>query len=191
MLWFIITICAIFVYYDATKNKIGKIADEKRFTNMSAGMWSVGVLLLWIIIFPLYLIKRSSLIEKAKENPQDVSLRGGKLAFLSVVSLASILIPIYTGYVQAMNDSSVHASSASSSSNQSSHYSRDDFRSLVANKTEQEVLKILGRPSQTQDVGSTKAWTYTGVTYDPVTQNADAMAMISFQNGRVDNVSFI
>ena len=68
----IIIASAFWVYYDATKNKIGKIPGEKSFTNMSAGGWAVVTWLLWIIGFPLYLIKRKELIEKAKEHPVDV-----------------------------------------------------------------------------------------------------------------------
>ena len=70
---------------------------------MSAGMWSFGVLLFWIIIFPLYLFKRSSLLEAAKENPQTVSMRGAKLAFLSLICVVSILSPAYNDYLQHAN----------------------------------------------------------------------------------------
>ena len=76
---------SIWVYWDATSNKIGKYSDAKGMFNMSAGAWAVVTLLLWIIVFPAYLIKRSSLIEKAKDSPIDVSWRGGKLAALSIV----------------------------------------------------------------------------------------------------------
>lgn len=62
-----------FVYFDATKNKIGKVAGEKGFANMSAGMWAFCTALLWIVAFPLYLFKRGSLKEKALTNPVEVS----------------------------------------------------------------------------------------------------------------------
>jgi len=64
--------CMLFVYIDATRNKIGKNPEIKRFTNMSAGMWTTGTGLLWIIVFPLYLINRKKLIDLAAENPQRV-----------------------------------------------------------------------------------------------------------------------
>lgn len=82
----------IFIYYDATKNNIGKIPGEKRFTNLSAGMWAFGAFMLWIIVFPLYLISRSKLIEKARENPQRVSGPGRtvKLSLLGVLFLLSM-----------------------------------------------------------------------------------------------------
>jgi len=64
--------CVLFVYLDATKNKIGKVPEVKQFTNMSAGMWATGTALLWIFVFPLYLINRKKLINIAAEKPQVV-----------------------------------------------------------------------------------------------------------------------
>lgn len=64
--------CVLFVYLDATKNKIGKVPEVKQFTNMSAGMWATGTALLWIVVFPLYLINREKLINIAVERPQIV-----------------------------------------------------------------------------------------------------------------------
>lgn len=81
----VIAASAVWVYLDATKNKIGKIPDGKGMFNMSAGAWGVVTLLLWIIGFPAYLIKRGALIEKAKENPIEISGRTGKAAVLSIV----------------------------------------------------------------------------------------------------------
>lgn len=91
----IITVTAVssvWVYLDATKNKIGKITDQKGMFNMSAGAWGAVTLGLWIIGFPAYLIKRGSLIEKAKENPAEVSGRGGKAAALSIIGGLWVLI---------------------------------------------------------------------------------------------------
>lgn len=81
----VIAISAVWVYLDATKNKIGKIPDGKGMFNMSAGAWGVVTLLLWIIGFPAYLIKRGDLIEKAKENPIDVKGRSGKAVAFSII----------------------------------------------------------------------------------------------------------
>jgi hypothetical protein len=64
--------CVLFVYLDATKNKIGKVPEVKKITNMSAGMWATGTALLWIFVFPLYLINRRKLINIAIERPQVV-----------------------------------------------------------------------------------------------------------------------
>ena len=73
----LVAISAVWVYLDATKNKIGKNPGEKGMFNMSAGAWGAATLGLWIVAFPSYLIKRSDLIEKAKENPVDVKGSGG------------------------------------------------------------------------------------------------------------------
>lgn len=87
-----------FVYFDATKHKVGKIPNEKRFTNLSAGMWAFCTAMLWIIAFPLYLISRKKLIEKAKEHPQEVpktrrTVMLGIIGILFLGTLASGFTP--------------------------------------------------------------------------------------------------
>lgn len=81
----VVVVSAIWVYWDATQSKIGKIAGAGGMFNLSAGAWAVVTLLLWIIGFPAYLVKRGSLIEQAKENPVEVTGRGGKIAALAIV----------------------------------------------------------------------------------------------------------
>jgi len=90
----IVSVSAVWVYLDATKNKIGKIPDGKGMFNMSAGVWGIVTLLLWIIGFPAYLIKRGDLIEKAKENPVEVKGRGGKAAALSILGSLWVLMSV-------------------------------------------------------------------------------------------------
>ncbi len=90
--WALIWGSSIWVYLDATKHKIGKIPSGKGMFNMSAGGWAIVTLLLWIIGFPAYLIKRGSLIEAARANPVNVSGRGGKAAALTVGGVVSIMI---------------------------------------------------------------------------------------------------
>jgi hypothetical protein len=67
------SIAGLLVYYDASKNKIGRVPGEKSFTNASAGMWSISSCILWFIVFPLYLLNRNQLLEKAKKQPQEPS----------------------------------------------------------------------------------------------------------------------
>ncbi len=76
---------SVWVYLDATGHKIGKVAEAKGLFNLSAGAWAAVTLLLWIIGFPAYLIKRGALIERAKEHPVVAKGRGGKAAALSIV----------------------------------------------------------------------------------------------------------
>ncbi len=90
----LVAVSAVWVYLDATKNKIGKIPDGKGMFNMSAGAWGVVTLLLWIIGFPAYLIKRGDLLEKAKENPIEVKGRRGKTATLSIIGGLWVLMSV-------------------------------------------------------------------------------------------------
>jgi hypothetical protein len=69
--------------------------------------------------------------------------------------------------------------------------SRPDFQNLVAGKSADEVLQILGKPDTTQDLGGMQIWYYQGKTRDPVTDNIDNMAQITFQHNYVHLVSFM
>ena len=90
----IIVICALWVYWDATGNKIGKVTGAGGLFNISAGAWSVVTMFLWIIGFPAYLIKRSALIERAKSQPVDVSGRIVKLVILAVIGGLWVLLTL-------------------------------------------------------------------------------------------------
>jgi hypothetical protein len=81
----IVVASAIWVYVDATNHKIGKIPNKGGMFNMSAGAWSVVTLLLWIVGFPAYLVKRSALIQEAATSPVEVGGRAGKIAALAIV----------------------------------------------------------------------------------------------------------
>jgi hypothetical protein len=87
----IIVLSAIWVYWDATSNKIGKVSDGGGLFNMSAGAWSVVTMFLWIVGFPAYLIKRGSLVERAKAQPVEIKGRGIKLSILCVIGALWIL----------------------------------------------------------------------------------------------------
>lgn len=92
----VVVITAVWVYLDATKNKIGKVKNSKGMFNMSAGAWGTVTLFLWIIGFPAYLIKRSSLIEKAKESPVVVEGAGRtvKTAVLAIIGVLFIFVTV-------------------------------------------------------------------------------------------------
>jgi len=81
----VVTISAVWVYLDATKNGIGKLTDGSGFFNLSAGGWATVTLLLWIVGFPCYLVKREALIMKAKKSPVVVSGRTWKTLVLLAV----------------------------------------------------------------------------------------------------------
>lgn len=83
----LLAVTTIWVYVDATKNKIGRIPGTGGIFNMSAGAWGTVTLFLWIVGFPAYLIKRSDLIRDAGQHPVEVSYRGVKIGVFSVVGL--------------------------------------------------------------------------------------------------------
>jgi len=83
----IIVASAIYVYHDASKNKIGRIPGQSGFFNLPAGAWALGTLWLWLIFFPMYLKNREELIRKAQEHPREatyIKLKLGILAFMFV-----------------------------------------------------------------------------------------------------------
>jgi hypothetical protein len=85
-----IGLSALFIYWDCTRNHIGKIPGEKGILNNSAGVWAIGTCLLWIVVFPLYLLNRKALKQKAVSSPQIVS--GAKrTVILGVLFLISAL----------------------------------------------------------------------------------------------------
>lgn len=90
--WAMIFVTAICIYADATANKIGKIPGRRSLINNSAGVWAIGIIMLWIVVLPLYLIKRGKLIELAKENPVSANNRGGIIALMSIIGSIWIAI---------------------------------------------------------------------------------------------------
>ena len=120
----IVAITSIWIYLDATKNKIGKIENEKSMFNISAGEWAAGSLLLWIVVFPAYLIKRKSLVEKAKEFPVEAKGRGLKTILLASIVFGIIIliaIPVYLKSISndpsASNNSEINSPNEKSVSN--------------------------------------------------------------------------
>ena len=64
----------------------------------------------------------------------------------------------------------------------SERINRDDFVTLVKGKTEQEVLKIEGKPTTVDDKsGERHVWTYASRTFDVSNQNKmDAKTIVTF-----------
>jgi len=86
----IVTISALWVYIDASKNKIGNSPQGGLLNVGGAGWWGVLCLLLWVVIFPLYLIKRSKLIAFAKANPAEPKNRNIKIGIFSFIAVITI-----------------------------------------------------------------------------------------------------
>lgn len=109
---------AAFIYYDATKNGIGKIQGETGAFNLHAGGWALCSILLAIIAIPAYFIKRKTLIEKAKINPISASGRNAKL----LVLLALPILFLISGLSQTQ---------VTSSSSNSGNYKQIDFADFL------------------------------------------------------------
>lgn len=89
----IIALSAFFVYWDCTRNHIGKNSTEKGLLNNSAGVWTIGTCLLWIVVFPLYSINRKKLKQKAIDAPQVVPplRRNFTLGIIFVISALTVV----------------------------------------------------------------------------------------------------
>jgi hypothetical protein len=59
-MWIIVIVSAIWVYVDAKTIGVRKGLIAGMF-NIGAGAWCAATLLLWIVVFPAYLIKRDAL----------------------------------------------------------------------------------------------------------------------------------
>lgn len=86
----IVTISALWVYIDASKNKIGNSPQGGLLNLGGAGWWGALCLLLWIVVFPLYLTKRSKLIAFAKENPAEPTNRNLKIGIFGFIVIITI-----------------------------------------------------------------------------------------------------
>ena len=68
---------------------------------------------------------------------------------------------------------------------------RSELKTAIVGKSKETVIQIIGKPEQTQDMGGMELWYYSGITYDPITENYDNMIQIMFDdNGDVATISF-
>ncbi|TDB43267.1 hypothetical protein [Photorhabdus luminescens] len=78
--------CSFWVFFDACHNRIGPYHDEQqKIHGRSPIWWGTLTLFLTIIFFPLYLIRRKTLLAVAQDNPvkSDKSLG---ILILSILS---------------------------------------------------------------------------------------------------------
>lgn len=69
-------------------------------------------------------------------------------------------------------------------------YTRDEFRKLVLNKTADEVIKAVGKPDSTSELGDSVWWYYKNVTTDPITGKTDQSVQLAFSGGVVASVNY-
>ena len=76
------------IYWDATRNKIGKIKEIKSFWNIPAEGWGFCALFLGWVTLIGYLVQRKKLIERAKIYPRESKNILLKLILIIVISVA-------------------------------------------------------------------------------------------------------
>lgn len=94
----IVLASSIWVMSDANKYKMGGDGS------ISPNPYKIAFacLILWIVVFPYYLIKRSKFIQSAKEHPKhDTAGNGFKYVFFIAVCLV-ILMPFRTVFVSQL-----------------------------------------------------------------------------------------
>lgn len=69
-------------------------------------------------------------------------------------------------------------------------YDREEFRKMVTGLTPDELIRAVGRPDSTTDLGTSQTWVYNGRTRDPVTGKVDLFAYLTIRGGKVAEVFF-
>lgn len=70
-------------------------------------------------------------------------------------------------------------------------YTFEQLRTLLEGKSKVEVKKLLGTPFNVSDYGNgNESWGYQNVAYDPLTGKVATVTVVSFKNGKVDDVMF-
>lgn len=65
-------------------------------------------------------------------------------------------------------------------------YTREEFKALVVGKSQDEIMKLLGRPAKTSEYGDgTTGWKYEGITVDPISQKMDNTAYADFDRSKI------
>ena len=92
MLLFVVA--PVWVYLDATRNRIGKVEPGPGPVKVSAsaGLWASATLLLPILFLPLYLACRPALTRRARERPVVTARRGPKTALLLLAAIPMVLV---------------------------------------------------------------------------------------------------
>jgi len=98
MLMLVNPFIGLWVYFDAIKNRIGKIEGSKSSLNMSALGWS-GISIFAVGLWLVYLLSRSRLIGLAKDNPSNVRRNKGEMFLLVAGYSLQFMLLAYTNYL--------------------------------------------------------------------------------------------
>ena len=90
----IIALCAIFVYLDATANRIGDISEHRPDFRGSAMYWAIGTLFMWPFVFPTYLRLRRELIQAAADHPVEDNWWALKTAGITITAVGFIAVSV-------------------------------------------------------------------------------------------------
>lgn len=67
--------------------------------------------------------------------------------------------------------------------------SRDEFKKLIMGKTKDDVLRLIGKPSDTASTGLVESWFYKSVSYDPITNKPYGDTSVHFSQDVVFDIS--
>lgn len=69
--------------------------------------------------------------------------------------------------------------------------SRDELKNLIIGKSPEELLRELGRPTNTRErLHGNQSWTYENISYDPISGKQDQIIFVDFEDGKVSRIHF-
>jgi len=68
--------------------------------------------------------------------------------------------------------------------------SREKFKKEVIGKTQEQVMRAVGKPHMVTSGAEGEVWVYKNVTFHPVTKDADRNTLVQFDETKVIEVRF-
>jgi hypothetical protein len=151
----------VWVYFDARKIGIKKISREnpggKSIMNMGPLGWAICCFLFWVVLFPIYLIKRHGLQKRFQTGmppviPATVSNPGKKmskwkivcLVFLAVIA-AFILLGTIGMFIPNQSPNSVTDSSSNSTSQDESNKLQKTVETIMSDMKKSPLQAVVTR----------------------------------------------
>jgi len=201
----------VWVTYDAHTNQISMSSKQAYGWNSGALAWCIGCLLLWIVFFPAYLVRRSkTMAERSAARPATTmtaaiagptkllpggavhghgwreASRGRKALVLIVAAAVLVLIAVAVGSAVQMSQSLDQANTAYEAAlhnlNAAPTITYDEFTAVQTGMSLGQVEAILGRPGT--EAARSDGDGFSIVIYQ--WQNDDGSNMnVTFENGLV------